>query len=964
MESDWYLAITYIPPESSNYHTLYDIDIFSKLEEDLCFYKTKGNIALLGDLNSRIGRKHDFIYNDSEIDLEFEYTNGDLPSRNSMDHTSNRFGDKLLDLCKAVNILCHNGRSGLDKDGRLTCMTHAGESVVDYLLTPFENFSDVKNFNVHSFNEFSNHAPLTFSLVINTCLEQNDGQKYYTYKWNDNYRNDFIDSLRNDLHLLDQIVNSDYSVNETVELFSTFISSRAQPFFEICRPTKQSITFQTNKTHEKWFDEACSEKRNIYLEALRDFNCVKNGENRRILWDKKRDYKFCCAKRKRQYKRQLCLDMNNLRRTKPREFWKLFKHKSNTSSGNIKLEDFHEHFKILASEVNETTHGEVDDFLRNFDETPQNTPTFPELDTPISQDEILKSIKKLKTNKAHGTDTLLNEYFIESAGTICGQLEVLFNKILNNGEFPNSWTQGIIIPLHKKGTFSDTNNYRGITLVSCFGKIFSSILNDRLQSWATQNSANTDAQFGFKSKHSTVDAIFILNTLIEKHLNSKKQLYCAFIDFKRAFDSVYRNGLWYKLIKSGVDGKVLCLIRSMYKEVRSCVRHLNTLSELFDCKIGLMQGEICSPLLFALFIADIENSLQENMNAGITLDQLSLYLVLFADDAVIFSDSPQGLQQSLNQLHQYCETWNLTVNVDKTKIMVFRKGGVLAEDLKWYFNGVEIEIVSQFNYLGVVFTPGGSFIQATKTLSGKALRALCSLLSITKSLEVPLDIMINLFHSFVSSILLYASETWGFTSAVEIDKVQRKFCKWMLNVKQSTNNLAICSELGLYPMIIERQVRIIKYWIKLNSNESDNIILKTVYKCMIEDVSNGETNWLSNVKHLLEYNGFAEVWKYRDSVVSNLFIPVLRQRLMDAYITNWRAGMEACSSLSLYRNLKTEYKPAPYLYKVLNRKYRNAIAKLRLSSHPLFVETGRYIRLSRQCSNDKCPSTTSVHHGQ
>ena len=107
--------------------------------------------------------------------------------------------------------------------------------------------------------------------------------------------------------------------------------------------------------------------------------------------------------------------------------------------------------------------------------------------------------------------------------------------------------------------------------------------------------------------------------------------------------------------------------------------------------------------------------------------------------------------------------------------------------------------MNQFNYLGVVFTPGGSFIQATKTLSGKALRALCTLLSITKSLEVPLDIMIKSFNSFVSSILLYASETLGFTSAIAIDRVQRKFCKWMLNVKQSTHNLAICSELGLYP---------------------------------------------------------------------------------------------------------------------------------------------------------------------
>ena len=167
--------------------------------------------------------------------------------------------------------------------------------------------------------------------------------------------------------------------------------------------------------------------------------------------------------------------MNNLRRTKPREFWKLFKHKNNVSGGNVKLQEFYEHFKTLASDVNETIHGDVDDFLRDFDGTPQNIPTFPELDVPITRAEILKRIKKLKSDKAHGPDTLLNEYFIESAGLICGQLEVLFNKILNKGEFPKSWTQGIIIPLHKKGSYSDTNNYRGITLVSCFGKIFNSL---------------------------------------------------------------------------------------------------------------------------------------------------------------------------------------------------------------------------------------------------------------------------------------------------------------------------------------------------------------------------------------------------------------------------------------------------------------------------------------------------------
>lgn len=384
--------------------------------------------------------------------------------------------------------------------------------------------------------------------------------------------------------------------------------------------------------------------------------------------------------------------------------------------------------------------------------------------------------------------------------------------------------------------------------MSCFGKIFTNILNERLQNWAMQNSVNSDAQFGFKPKQSTVDAIFILSALIEKHLQSKTKFCCAFVDFKRAFDSVYRNGLWYKMIKSGIDGTVLSIVRSMYNEVKACVRNMNTLSDFFDCDVGLMQGEICSPLLFFLFISDIENSLQENLDAGITLDQLSLYLILFADDAVIFSDTREGLQLSIDRLHQYCDTWNLTVNVDKTKIMVFRKGGLLRQNEKWYYDGIEIEVVNQFNYLGIVFTSGGSFMQATKTLSDKAIRAMCSLLSITNNMEVPLNIMLNLFDSFVCSILNYASEVWGFTNAERIDRVQRKFCKWMLNVKQSTNNLVICSELGRFPMIIERKVKIVKHWLKIISNETSNIILNTVYKHLFDEMSKGANNWTSKVK--------------------------------------------------------------------------------------------------------------------
>ena len=286
-------------------------------------------MALLGDLNSRIGRKCDFIENNYDINLEFNYVQSDIPVRNSIDCVSNRFGEHLLDLCKAVNIQCVNGRVETEKTGRFTCMTHAGESTIDYLLNSYSDFSHISDFTVQDFNEYSNHAPLSFSLTVNTCMDDLNSDKYYTYKWDEAHKNDFLFSLENDLQELDDIINSQQSINETIVSFTDFINSRAKPYFEKCHKNRPSFRFRdaNYKAHQEWFGEECTNKHTIYLEALRRFNCVKNEEHRRDLHKKKRDYKFCCAKRKRQYNRQKCIDMNNLRKSKPREFWRQYKRK-------------------------------------------------------------------------------------------------------------------------------------------------------------------------------------------------------------------------------------------------------------------------------------------------------------------------------------------------------------------------------------------------------------------------------------------------------------------------------------------------------------------------------------------------------------------------------------------------------------------------------------------------------------
>ena len=590
--------------------------------------------------------------------------------------------------------------------------------------------------------------------------------------------------------------------------------------------------------------------------------------------------------------------------------------------------------------------------MQNFSNENQES-SFSELDAPISRSEIKNAIKRLNIDKSAGSDNLINEYFKNAAEILLDPLLILFNKILDSRSFPKNWATGLIVPLHKKGDYDDPNNYRGITLISCFAKLFTSILNERLNLWAQETDNITDAQFGFKSNHSTVDAVFILKYLIDRQLMSKKKLYCFFVDLKKTFDSVSRLSLWYKMIKCGIDGKLLDIIKSMYDAIKLRVKCFNSLSDLYSCEVGLLQGEIMSPFLFSFFLADIEMHLQENINDGIDLEQLQLYLLLFADDAVLFSETREGLQRNIDNLEKYCQKWNLTVNVEKTKIVVFRNGGILAMEDRWYFAGQEIEIVNQFTYLGVVFASGGSFMQNTKTLAGKALRAMHQLLQILKEVDSP---SFNLFDSLVASVLNYGAEVWGFMSAEAIERVHRKFCKYMLNVKISTNNYAVYYELGRYPLIVERQCRIVKYWSTLLHKSKNNCILKSVYSSMEETMEGDSQNmlWISKLKCLLESIGFAEVWLYPRSVDFKLFLPKFKQRLIDNFIVNARDGLNKSSSMCMYRELKSDFDRSPYLTMLQNKKLRNALSKLRLSSHRLAVETGRHtnIRIARQ--NRKC----------
>lgn len=144
--------------------------------------------------------------------------------------------------------------------------------------------------------------------------------------------------------------------------------------------------------------------------------------------------------------------------------------------------------------------------------------------------------------------------------------ENLFNIIFDTGIVPEEWLIGIIRPIYKnKGDPSNPENYRPITLLSCLGKVFTNILGTRIEHFADDISLIKESQAGFRKGFSTLDNILVLQFLTHTLINSKKKLFCAFVDFKQAFDTVWRDGLWYKLLKSGINGKCFTYIKTCTK---------------------------------------------------------------------------------------------------------------------------------------------------------------------------------------------------------------------------------------------------------------------------------------------------------------------------------------------------------------------------------------------------------------
>ena len=297
---------------------------------------------------------------------------------------------------------------------------------------------------------------------------------------------------------------------------------------------------------------------------------------------------------------------------------------------------------------------------------------------------------------------------------------LFFNKLFSHASQPKKLCINYLITIFKKGEVDVPDNYRGIAIGSALGKIFSLILLERLESVIQVSHPISPNQIGFRKGHITSDHIFVLKTIVDKIVKTdKRKLFVAFIDFRKAYDRINRTLLFLKLQRLGIQGLFYRNLKSLYALFLYQIKVKGGYLEPISSKFGLKQEGILSQYLFNLFIDDMKYVFDDSCDPVRILSEPLSHL-LYADDLILISTTEIGLKNSLSKLENYCDKWQLELNIKKCNIIIFNSSGRLLSGPKFTFKGKTIELTRSYCYLGLELTAGGSLKAARLNLIDKA----------------------------------------------------------------------------------------------------------------------------------------------------------------------------------------------------------------------------------------------------
>ena len=988
-------SVNYIEGENSAY---FNRQAYAELEENLINLNFD-NICFFGDFNSRTANLDDLINDNKFAEEGTEFLRPQIANRISKDKQTNTMGHELISFCKSNQMAIANGRMGEDNGiGNFTCKD---ASVVDYVLLSYSLFDQVSNFKIHDFNElfsdchnaislnFLRQQPRTITDMPAREISDNDieadcpkGTKQHEYvRWDKSLKDTFVSNLKED-EIINLNERLDYLASQeqvSIDEVNQAINDCKEIILDPAKKLKmlKTKTVRTNhlpKQNNQWYSKECREQKIKYYKTRRQ--SMKDRNNTILQKEVKiaaKIYKKTVKKTKNQYNLQFANKLRNLNSKDPKEYWNILADKktNNAKQTQPPSDDFLNFFRNMwkgenSEPATNTTNINTDFKPINENEKYQNIDSSC-LNLDITNEEVMNSIQNLKTNKTHGIDLILNEFLINSSSKMIDTFVKIFNLVLNTGHVPTEWCIGIIKPIFKnKGSPDDPNNYRGITILSCFGKLFTSVLSNRIQKFIEDTEILGPEQAGFRKGFSTIDNLFVLYGIIDTLLINKKRLYCAFLDYEKAFDKIERTLLWQKLTEQKINGKILRIIKNIYLAAKSCVLTNDyTRSDLFSIHLGVRQGENLSPVLFALFLNDLQDFLAKDLNGLDTIlkEALScnmnnhyieklkkLFILLYADDTILFSETPNELQIGLNTLKEYCDLWKLKLNIKKCKIVIFSRGKIRKYPI-FTIGNESVEVVSDFLYLGIKLNYNNRMSVAQKDLYDRASRATFSLLRRCNRLELPTDIMLDLFEKTIIPIMTYGCELWGFENCEILQKLQLKYYKIILKLRVSTPSLMVYGETGKYPLWVTVKTRVLTYWFKLMNDINQNKLASVVYRILLTLSEKGIHNnpYLMFVRTSLIEVGLSNLWLTHDTTNISLswFKRHVKNCLQDLFIQQWFSHVDIDSVYLNYRLFKDTFQQEPFL-KILPNNCSITLIRFRTTNNCLPVNVLRHEGIPRE----------------
>ena len=403
-------------------------------------------------------------------------------------------------------------------------------------------------------------------------------------------------------------------------------------------------------------------------------------------------------------------------------------------------------------------------------------------------DEVWKLCKEIKSTKSSGIAEIAAKVFKQSFMVIIPQLVYLFNLSFSTGIFPDSWKRATIIPLYKGGSKTEVSNYRPVSLLPLPGKLIEKIVHARLATFLEMNRIITDRQGGFRKGFSTASSIADLTDNLFSNLNKNQISLAAFVDLRKAFDTVDHAILLKKLKCYGVTETNLkwCANYLANRTQQTLANGITSPTHAITC--GVPQGSVVGPLFFILYVNDMQFAVT-NANTQ-----------LYADDTVIYAAGENGetavrkLQPALNHFSSWCQANKLTLNASKTKLMLFgtRHKVKKAKGSLVHVGGVPLQIVPSYKYLGFTLDSTLSFNHHVNTVVSMVSYKVNLLAKIRKFLTD--TVALKIYKSMILPYFDYGDVIYSTANQDGLDKLQRlqnrslKICKG-LNIRYSTNAL-------------------------------------------------------------------------------------------------------------------------------------------------------------------------------